>query len=254
MAEFLGPKDIERMRKEAGIENANEVHSSRAVTIIMLVSFAIGVIGGVTASFFGAAMLAGALAIQVFAVFGFCFFIGSMNGDIRTKQTAFSFPLFMGIAAAGILIGFAALWIRKHDVITEEQYLLIKSVLSRAIFITGGLLQIIPTLYYRIMLKRRCIEPVSAVCYGHRVLRIRNDDTSYYIAAPIWRFYYGGEELEAVDNIYLDLKKLPEKDEECELLVDPENPERVISRLGLPRFGAKLIIGLILIALSFVFS
>ena len=254
MGKILGSEDIKRMRKDAEIGNANEVPATRTNGILMLISFGIGIIGGVTASILGATTVATVLAIQVFAVFGFCFFIGAMKSDIRTKISGFSFPLFMGIAAACLLIGFVALRIRKHDVITEEQYLLVKTILSKSIFIIGGFLQIVPTLYYRIMLKKRCIEPVSAVCDGHRLLQVRTEDSSYYIAAPIWKFYYGGEELEAVDNIYMDPKKLPKKDEECELLVDPDKPERLISRLGLPRFGAKLIIGLILLALSFVFG
>ena len=253
MGKILSPEEIEQLRREAELEKQtqddSQVDVPGAVKLAMLISLAVGMIGGIAAAVLGAEAVAGFFAVQTFAVFGFGFFIGSLRMDIRHKISGFSFPLFVLVGAAAVLLGFLALIMRKRDLITEDTYLLIKGILTKCAVITGGLLQLLPTLYYRIMLKKRCIEPVSAVCSGHHILKVRDGEGDVsFIAAPIWTFDYDGGERTVIDNIYPKQKELPKIDEADEILVDPEHPDRIVSRLGLPRFGFKAIVGIALIA------
>ena len=167
------------------------------------------------------------------------------------KIKGFAFPLFMAVGASGILLGFGALLLVRREVITEEQYQFIKGVLAKAIFIIGGLLQIVPTVYYRISLKKHCTEPVSAVCAELMTVKLGEvNDDPVYGRVPIWQYYYNGEEHTVEDNIYKTKGELPEVGCTDEILIDPNKPEHILTRYCIPKYGIKPIIAAALIAFA----
>ena len=255
MKQFLSSEDIERLREEARLEReaakAAETPVSRVMTAIMLTSFVGGIVGAIAASVCGAEMLAGAFAIQVFAVFGFGFFVDSLNRNISRKILAFSFPLFMAVGAAALLVGFGAYRLLWHEVIMEEQYQLIKGVLVKGTFIIGGLMQIVPTAYYRLILRIRCTEPVSAVCMEHNLVKTSEvNGKPVYGTSLIWQYYFDGGEYIAEDNSYIRKGELPEVGATADILIDPDKPERMLSQYCRLKYGFKLFLGIALIAVG----
>ena len=256
MKGILDPEEIERLRKEMEFERKAEKNAetplNKISVWIMLISLIGGMIGAVIASILGAEMIAGWLAIQAFAVAGYVFFFGSFSKNIGSRIAAFSFPLAMAIGASAVLIGCGAYMLVRREVIMEDQYQFIKGVLVCGSFIIVGLLQMIPTIFYRIQLKTCCTEPVDATCVEVNTVKLYEvNDKPVFGNAPIWQYYFNDAEHVVLDNVYKKKGEMPEVGVIDEILVDPKKPERILSKYCLPSFSAfRIIFGFLLIAIG----
>lgn len=146
---------------------------------------------------------------------------------VSRVMTAIMLASFVGgiVGAAALLVGFGAYRLLWHEVIMEEQYQLIKGVLVRGTFIIGGLMQIVPTAYYRLMLRIRCTEPVSAVCMEHKLVKTSEvNGKPVYGTSLIWQYYFDGGEYIAEDNSYIRKGELPEVGATADILSPPTSP------------------------------
>lgn len=255
MGKMFSHEDFEKLRadaeREREAEKAAETPMRRWVACAMLISFGAGVLGAVIASIFGAEMLAGAFAVQVFAVFGLGFFIGCFEKNIGSRINGFAFPLFMAVGACAFLAGCGAYLLVRGEVISESLYRSVKGALAGSAFIIGGVLQVLPTAYYRILLKVKCTEPVSACCLELVTVKLGEiNDRPVYGSAPIWQYYYDGAEYTITDNVYKSKGEMPTVGEMDEILIDPDKPERLLSRYCIPRFGFKPIFAALLITVG----
>lgn len=255
MGKMLSHEDIERLRAEAErerkAEKAAETPMKRWIVYTMLISLGAGMLGAVIATILGAEMLAGVFAMQVFAVFGLGFFIGSFGKNIGSRIKGFAFPLFMAVGACAVIAGCGAYLLVRGEVISESVYQSVKGVLASGAFFIGGVLQVLPTVYYRILLKAKCTEPVSACCEELVTVKLGEvNDRPVYGSAPLWQYYYDGAEYNVIDNVYRTKGEMPTVGAMDEVLIDPNKPERLFSRYCVPRFGLKPIFAAILIAVG----
>ncbi len=221
---------------------------------IMLVSFVVGLIGSVVCAAAGAEMLAAVFAMQIFAVFGTCFFIGSFGSGIENRIRAFSVPFLLALFGYAVMIGFVMLFFSCIGVITGEEYQSIKGAIVTAALFIGGVCQILPTVYYRIMLKKRCTEPVKATCEQHGRMKLGElSERPVYGTAPVWHYSYGGQEYHSVDNVHIKKGSMPSVGETCDILIDPNRPGMLLSDFCRISFGRNAIFGLVMIALAVYF-
>ena len=147
------------------------------------------------------------------------------------------------------MAGILASVLRQSDILTAVQYRHIKRFLVDGAMVAIGLFQIVPTIYYRIKLKRRCTESVTATCEELKtiILYEKNDRP-----VPVWRYSFNCEEHTVEDNVY-SKGTLHETGDTEEILIDPDEPDCMLSRYGLPHLGARLIAGIIIIAIAIYF-
>ncbi len=219
----------------------------------MLISFGVAILGVIISFFFDTDNLCRVLVIQVFAVFGIGFFYGCMKQNIHKKITGFSLWLSVGVGGCAIVAGILAAVLRQRDILTAVQYRHIKSFLVDGAMVAIGLFQIVPTIYYRIKLKRRCTESVTATCEELKtIILYEKNDRPVYGTVPVWRYSFNGEEYTVEDNVYSKGTLHMAGDKE-EILIDPDEPDCMLSRYGLPHLGARLIAGIIIIAIAIYF-
>lgn len=239
--------------KEQLDEEKEKLHHK--VTKMMLISF----VGGIVVMFLGLALGLQFVTIigvmQVFFVFGLGFFMLNIGDDcIEHKINALSLPLPMMIVGGMILIGCAVLSLEYNGVITMDDYETFKGWAGVVTSFAVGLAEILPAVYFRTMLKKRCTYSVPAECERLHVERHTSgeDNSTVTTYCPVWHYYHDNSEYHSLDNAHRADKKLPTVGETYEIKIDPDKPERLLSPYCHIGFGFRAVIGVLALAYAFL--
>lgn len=172
-------------------------------------------------------------------IFGVVFFvIGiyiTMFGGINKKNF---YILIFPIVGAGIMI-FSGGYMWGNEYIKAHIMALIPAAIV-SVFILAGIALIAVTFLTNLSNKTRCTESVTAVCIN---LNRTYDSDSGSVYAPVYKYYYGGEEHIVAQDFYTNID-VPKIDSEVELYINPENPEEFYRKsflLNLVKYGMGII-------------
>ncbi len=126
--------------------------------------------------------------------------------------------LIFPIAGAGIII-FSGGYMWGNDYIKAHIMSLIPAAFL-SVFILAGIAIISVTFLTNLSQKTHCTESVTAVCINLNRTHDSDSGSSY---APVYKYYYGGEEYISAQDFYTNID-VPKIDSEVELYINPENP------------------------------
>lgn len=153
-------------------------------------------------------------------IFGVVFFVIGiyiiMFGGINKKNF---YILIFPIVGAGIMI-FSGGYMWGNDYIKSHIMALIPAALL-SVFILVGIAITAGTFINNLSQKLHCTESITAVCIN---LNRRHDSDSGSVYAPVYKYYYGGEEYIVAQDFYTNID-VPKIDSKVELYINPENPE-----------------------------
>lgn len=146
--------------------------------------------------------------------------------------------LIFPIAGAGIMI-FSGGYMWGNEYTKSHITALIPAALL-SVFILAGIAIITVTFLNNLLKKTRCTEIVNAVCINLNRTYDSDSGNSY---APVYKYYYGGEEHIVAEDFYTNID-VPKIDSDVQLYINPENPEEIYRKsflLNLFKYGMGII-------------
>lgn len=187
------------------------------------------------------------------AIFGALILTVGILAVIKTRITWDSYPVLIFPA-----IGFLVLAISVTEVIYKKNIGgTIFTTDNITVMITGflftiGLLMVVLPILKRKHFQKVCTEPVTARCIHLDSQRVTTNGRTKILYAPRWEYSVDGTVYQHQDSSYTNFK-VPAVGDECELLMNPEDPEQVY-RKGDAASNFILIMGICFMAFSaFVF-
>lgn len=187
------------------------------------------------------------------AIFGAVFFSVGMIAVVKTKITWDTYPvlIFPAVGFLVLVVSVTEVLYKKNTgetIFTTDNI----TILVTGFFFIIGLLMIVLPILKRRYLQRVCTEPIMARCVYLDSRRETTNGRTKILYAPKWEYSVDGAVYQHQENTYTNIK-VPVVGEECELLMNPENPEQVY-RKGDAASGFILIMGICFMAFSaFVF-
>ena len=172
-------------------------------------------------------------------IFGVVFFVIGIYIIMFVGINKRSFyTLIFPIVGAGIMI-FSGGYMWGNEYIKSHIMTLIPAALL-SVFILAGIAIITVTFSTNLSQKTHCTESLTAVCINLNRTHNSDSGSSY---APVYKYYYGGEEYIVAQDFYTNID-VPKIDSEVELYINPENPGEFYRKsflLNLFKYGMGII-------------